>query len=1051
MTIDLAKLREAAARAIPLGARGKARRVDEEKSAVAARMLERWNRQFESDDWFARRLEADGLDAENLCALLAEAGDALAERTAPEPWLQWLASSFVERPAGAEIPLHHAFARLFAPLLASAERRLREGIRLVTSIAPFGTPDGLTAYFLPSLFSAVHVMAERTMLLELNIARVTGQFTSDSPRDRYLEFARRVSDPSAALAFLIEYPVLARQVTLFAEGWVRVHLELVERLANDRAALSETFGGGANLGRLAAVDVGLGDRHRRGETVSGLTFESGVRVVYKPRRLDLDRHFQELLDWLNPQLRYPLRAPIYLFRETYGWVEWVRAEPCCNDDELERFYHRAGALLAVFYLLDATDCHVQNVLPAGDHPVAIDLEALLQPELAGPVKRQSVSERLAATHSAHSVLRVGMLPHRAWSDASANGADVSALGWTPDQIEPQETAVIVDEGTDAARIEYRRPRMEGFAQSDKRPTRIYDFIDALDAGFTEAYRSFLAGGASVRERLLAFARDEVRVLVRDTREYGRLLLASFHPDSLRDALHRDRHFDRLWAGAMTNEVLLPFIAHERRDLWANDIPIFTSRPDTTDVFGSSGARIANVLEAPAMENALAKLEHLGEEDLARQRYLCATAIALGAATRSSKSPVTSPNRPPSNATPNAPTDAAAIASRACDGASAVAERLLRIAYRGPGDLAWVGPNMTGTMWAVAPIGPDLYTGNAGVTLFFEYLAHQSGMREHLTAADAAGVTFRMQLERRAGYLKNGFESAGGVLFALAHLQTLRPDAALDSLVPKILDVVASLVDDDRAYDVMAGCAGSIGGIAAWHAARPDRRNLDILRACSDHLVAHAAPQGAGVGWIPHGLRAVVDRPLAGFAHGGSGIAWALVKAARLLGEVRYLDTARAALAYERTLFDIGAGNWADVRQKPPSYPALWCHGAMGIGLSRAAMRDDLDDPALNEELDAATRTVLREGFGGNFSLCHGDLGNLDLLHAVGMPRDTLLRRTAAILDGLSERGYVCGLPRGVESPSLMVGLAGIGYGLLRAADPDAVPSVLLMQPPARRE
>jgi len=35
----------------------------------------------------------------------------------------------------------------------------------------------------------------------------------------------------------------------------------------------------------------------------------------------------------------------------------------------------------------------------------------------------------------------------------------------------------------------------------------------------------------------------------------------------------------------------------------------------------------------------------------------------------------------------------------------------------------------------------------------------------------------------------------------------------------------------------------------------------------------------------------------------------------------------------------------------------------------------------------------------------------------------------------------------VEIPSLMLGLAGIGYELLRLAEPDWVPSVLMLAPP----
>jgi lantibiotic modifying enzyme len=39
------------------------------------------------------------------------------------------------------------------------------------------------------------------------------------------------------------------------------------------------------------------------------------------------------------------------------------------------------------------------------------------------------------------------------------------------------------------------------------------------------------------------------------------------------------------------------------------------------------------------------------------------------------------------------------------------------------------------------------------------------------------------------------------------------------------------------------------------------------------------------------------------------------------------------------------------------------------------------------------------------------------------------------------------MPSGVHSPSLMTGVAGIGYGLLRLAAPEAVPSLLALRPP----
>jgi lantibiotic modifying enzyme len=55
--------------------------------------------------------------------------------------------------------------------------------------------------------------------------------------------------------------------------------------------------------------------------------------------------------------------------------------------------------------------------------------------------------------------------------------------------------------------------------------------------------------------------------------------------------------------------------------------------------------------------------------------------------------------------------------------------------------------------------------------------------------------------------------------------------------------------------------------------------------------------------------------------------------------------------------------------------------------------------------------------------------------------------TAMLLESIDTYGWVTGVPLKVETPGLMHGLAGIGYELLRLAEPENVPSVLLLAPP----
>src|SRR5262249_20569947 len=56
----------------------------------------------------------------------------------------------------------------------------------------------------------VKLMA-RTMVLELNVARLQGFLAGTTSEERYISFLERLSDPAAMLSILREYPVLARQ------------------------------------------------------------------------------------------------------------------------------------------------------------------------------------------------------------------------------------------------------------------------------------------------------------------------------------------------------------------------------------------------------------------------------------------------------------------------------------------------------------------------------------------------------------------------------------------------------------------------------------------------------------------------------------------------------------------------------------------------------------------------------------------------------------------------------------------------------------------------
>ncbi|MGW5372888.1 lanthionine synthetase LanC family protein, partial [Streptomyces sp. NPDC004011] len=86
------------------------------------------------------------------------------------------------------------------------------------------------------------------------------------------------------------------------------------------------------------------------------------------------------------------------------------------------------------------------------------------------------------------------------------------------------------------------------------------------------------------------------------------------------------------------------------------------------------------------------------------------------------------------------------------------------------------------------------------------------------------------------------------------------------------------------------------------------------------------------------------------------------------------------------------------------------------------------------------------------SLGQGTLGTLEALAVLAGRGDTaaagaLSRRTGQVLALVEAQIHRCATPDHVPSPGLLTGLSGIGYGLLRLARPEAVPSVLLLEQP----
>ncbi len=1064
---------------------------DPENPALAAARLADWRAlaPFRGlEESLTDGLRPVGVTEPTLYRLLGEDPAALSTRLPGRPaWADRVRSAHLTPAQPGTEPLP-GLLRVADPLVRQAQHRLRLALR---RLGPFPAElDGLCETLVTSVpVSRLGVLLKPTMILEINVARVQGRLTSGSTgEERYRLFVDALTRPAEQHRLWAEYPVLARCVVELLDHWVADRLRFARHLRDDFGELCDTLWSGTRPSGVAAVRFGHGDVHRRGSSVCRVDVHDAPSVFYKPRSLAVDEQFAGFLNRFNEDSPNALRTPRTLSRADHGWAEYVVPRTCAAPQEVARFYWRTGALLALVHALRGTDFHHENIIAAGEHPVLVDLEALLHPRAPQSAPRQGgngtgtgETDDPALAALGESVRATALLPAKVVLDGAAGvtAADYSGLSGTQGQPSAVPVPVEKNAGTDEVHIVWEHVRMAGGDNRPRMPDGTYcrpaDHAPDVLAGFRFAYDWIVARRAELLAPgglIAGFAGTPVRFLPRASFVYGKVATESMHPDFLRDALDRERSTARLCAGRYAGPAGEVVVRAEMDAVLRGDIPLFETLPGSRKLILDDGRCVPDFFREPALSAVCRRIEAMGPEDQALQERI----IAGSFLSRVDAGPLEEPAAADIRRSLRSRT---ADAGELVDAATAIGDRVRRLAIARDGRVGWIAPKAVAYgVWDLAALDEDLYSGLSGIGLYLARLGRLSGhQRFTALASDIADEVVRRVHARAAAPARSSagggiqadigaFGNWMGPLYFLVHLDRLLGDTAHVAAVREpVLSAVERGLGITKAFDVVAGSAGCalalLTLIEAGHDS--DGRAADLVRRAAWHLVTGTVPGGTGrsLAWEHHQIGS--SQPLTGFAHGAAGVVTALARLHPFAPGEGCAEAVAGGLAYEREVFDAGAGNWPDFRTDAPSpFRSLWCHGAAGIAMSRL---DLIGRPATigqEEELAADAMAALRFGDSGSGtqrltgrgsdSMCHGDLGNLELvLLAEQSGRSEpgrLMRLLGEKLDAAAERDWVCGSPSRSETPGLMTGLSGVGHQLLRFACPDLVPSVLLLHPPA---
>lgn len=199
------------------------------------------------------------------------------------------------------------------------------------------------------------------------------------------------------------------------------------------------------------------------------------------------------------------------------------------------------------------------------------------------------------------------------------------------------------------------------------------------------------------------------------------------------------------------------------------------------------------------------------------------------------------------------------------------------------------------------------------------------------------------------------------------------------------------------------------------------------------------------------------------SHGITGIIYALTKLNNEQFHIEYQKAIHSGLIYENTMYSDKYNNWLDNREEAKKEEnsdnrcmAAWCHGAPGILLARSKMynlvKDSSDYITVQCDIERALFATKMYGFTDNDCLCHGNLGNTEILLEYSKECNDeevrhmmLSARTQIAMDIINEN-YDCARSylHGYKIPGFMTGISGMGYSLLRDLYPE-LPCILALE------
>jgi lantibiotic modifying enzyme len=432
-----------------------------------------------------------------------------------------------------------------------------------------------------------------TIALYLKELKFNNKLKGSTSQERYSFFVEKYKD-----IFLINFPQLKCVIDVYSDTFLSNIIDTIFFIDKYQVTIFKELKVKNNLNKVVVPENG--DRHLGGKQVCFFYFGNKI-IKYKPVNLKINLLLEKIIDLISRESGINCKLPKGVYFDDCSFSEFIKYSPQIKKENIKEVCENAGGLLALIFLLNGNDFHLENVLAKNKYLYLLDSESFFMNLSYG--SGRFLENQLIFTGFIEKVIKL-----RPPMSAMFGGTQVFTSLSQP---------YLINNFSDNLGVRYiKTSNFKPFNQFkiDKEFLDFKKYPTDVVVGFKKVYKIFLYN----KEKIHLIVQDEVknnelivRHILRKTSLYSLIIQNMYQPANWPLTKFKIKMNNFL---KTLNKDIFSIIKYEINNLMYFDVPYFKSKLNEKDLYYGD-KKIKNFFRQTPLERWKKKINILSRKHL----------------------------------------------------------------------------------------------------------------------------------------------------------------------------------------------------------------------------------------------------------------------------------------------------------------------------------------------------------------------------------------------------------------------------------------------------